>query len=226
MTARGQVIRRFAIGLLVIAVAMFLLAGSLRFWQGWSFLVLAWTPPFLFALYAAKHDPGLLERRLRVMERNPRQMLVKMLGSVVMFSTFGLSALDFRFGWSRAWPGAVPLWLVVAGQAAVLAGISLIIWTMKANSFAGRTITVDTGQKVATTGPYAVVRHPMYAGIVLFVLATPVALGSYIALPAFLLMIPMLAFRLLDEEKVLRRDLQGYEEYCQHTRFRLVPGVW
>lgn len=226
MTVKGQMIRRFGIGLVVIAVVLPVLAGSLRFWQGWSFLLLAWGPPFLFALYVAKHDPQLLERRMRVTEKNPRQMLVKAFGTVILFSTIGLSALDFRFGWSRAWPGAVPLWLVILGQAMVLVGMGLIIWTMKTNSFAGRTITVEAEQKVATTGPYAVVRHPMYAGVILFVLATPLALGSYVTLPMFVLVIPVLAFRLLDEEKLLRRDLAGYAEYCQHTRFRLVPGVW
>ena len=226
MTLRGRMIRRFGIGLLVVAVAMFLLAGSLRFWQGWTFLGLAYGPPFMFALYAAKHDPQLLERRMQTMEKNPRQMLANVLASLIIFSTIGLSALDVRFGWSRAWLGAVPLWVVVVGQTAVLAAVGLIIWTMKVNSFAGRTIEVQAGQTVATTGPYAVVRHPMYAGGVLLVLATPLALGSYIALPAFVLTLPVLAYRLLDEEKVLRQGLPGYEEYFQRTRFRLVPGVW
>jgi protein-S-isoprenylcysteine O-methyltransferase Ste14 len=217
---------RFVVGLLVLAAVLPLLAGSLRFWQGWSFLALAWGPPFLFALYAAKHDPQLLERRMQVMEKNPRQTLIKILASLIMFSTIGVSVLDFRFGWSRAWLGVVPLWGVLLGQSAVLAGAGLIIWALKTNSFAARTIEVQAGQTVATTGPYAVVRHPMYAGIVLFILAMPLALGSYIAAPAFVLMIPVLAFRLLDEEKVLRQGLPGYQEYCQHTRFRLVPGVW
>jgi len=97
---------------------------------------------------------------------------------------------------------------------------------MRVNSFAARTIEVDPGQTVISSGPYAVVRHPMYVGVTLVVLATPLALGSYLALPLFAFVIPVLALRLLDEEKVLRRDLPGYEEYCQHTRFRLVPGVW
>ena len=226
MTLRGQLIRRFGVGLLVIAAAMFLLAGSLRFWQGWCFLVLAWVPPFLFALWAAKHDPQLLERRLRVKEENPQQMLFKVLGSVIMFSAVGLSALDFRFGWSRPQLGTVPLWLELVGYALLLAGGALIIWVMRVNSFAARTIEVDPGQKVISNGPYAVVRHPMYVGVALEVLAAPLALGSYLALPLFVFVIPVLALRLLDEEKVLRRDLPGYEEYCQHTRSRLVPGVW
>jgi len=226
MTLKGRMLCRFGIGLLVIAAVLPLLAGSLRFWQGWTFLILAWGPPFLFALYAAKHDPQLLERRMRKMEKNPRQTLIKVLASLIMFSAIGVPALDFRFGWSRAWLAPVPLWTVLLGQAAVLAAMGLIIWTMRANSFAARTIEVQAGQTVATTGPYAAVRHPMYAGIVLFVLATPLALGSYIAMSAFVLMIPVLAFRLLDEERVLREGLPGYEEYCRQTRFRLVPGVW
>ena len=226
MTLRGQVIRRFGTGLLVVAIILFALAGSLRFWQGWCFLALAWGTPFSFALYMAKRDPRLLERRLRVKENNPMQMLFKVLASVILFSAIALSGLDFRLGWTRAWLGPVPVWVALLGQTAVLAAMCLIMWVMKVNSFAARTIVVEEGQKVISSGPYAVVRHPMYAGIVVFVLATPLALGSYVVLPMFVLIVPVLAFRLLDEEKVLSQDLPGYVEYCRHTRFRLVPGVW
>ncbi|MGO9085764.1 MAG: methyltransferase family protein [Candidatus Sulfotelmatobacter sp.] len=226
MTLRGQVIRRFGIGVLVIAPMLFLLAGSLRFWQGWCFLAFAWGPPFLFALYAVKHDPQLLERRLRMKEKDPRQMLFKALASGIIFSAIALAALDFRLGWTRARLGTVPLWVMLVGQVAVLTAMCLIIWVMKVNSFAARTIEVQAGQKVISTGPYAAVRHPMYSGVALVVLATPLALGSYITLPLFVLIIPVLALRLLGEEKVLRRDLPGYTEYCAHARFRLVPGVW
>jgi len=224
---RGEVIRHFGLGLLVIATVLFALAGTLRFWQGWVFLAFAWGPPFAFALYSVKHDPGLLKRRINVKEENPKQALATVLASTVMFCSIVSSGLDFRFRWSRAWlGGGVPLWATLVGQAAVLAGVGLVIWVMKVNTFAARAIVVEVGQKLATGGPYAVVRHPMYSGALLFVLATPLALGSYIALPAFLLVIPLLAFRLLDEEDVLRRDLPGYVDYCQHTRFRLLPGVW
>ena len=226
MTLKGQVIRRFGVGLLVVAPILFVLAGSLRFWQGWCFLALACGPPFLFALYSVKHDPQLLERRMRVKEKDPGQMLFKGLASLIIFSAISLASLDFRLGWTRARLGTVPLWVTLLGQAAVLTAMSLIIWVMKVNSFAARTIEVDAGQKVISTGPYAAVRHPMYSGVVLVVLATPLALGSYITLPLFMLIIPVLAFRLLGEEKVLRRDLPGYTEYCARTRFRLVPGVW
>jgi protein-S-isoprenylcysteine O-methyltransferase Ste14 len=226
MTLREQVIHRFGIGLLVVAVILFACAGSLSFWQGWCFLALAWGPAFFFALYSVKHDPQLLERRLRVQEKNPTQMLFVAVANLILFSVIALPGLDFRFGWSRAWLAPVPLWVVLLGQAAVLAGMSLIIWVMKVNSFAARTIVVEAGQRVVSNGPYAIVRHPMYAGVAVVVLAAPLALGSYISLPMFVLVVPVLAFRLLGEEKVLLRDLPGYAEYCQRTRFRLVPGVW
>lgn len=226
MTLRGQVLRRFGVGVAVIAPILFALAGSLRFWQGWCFLAFAWGPAFLFAFYSVKHDPQLLERRMRVKEKDPKQMLFKGLASGIIFSAIALAALDFRLGWTRARLGTVPLWVVLAGQAAVLAAMILIIWVMKVNSFAVRTIEVEAGQKVISAGPYAAVRHPMYSGVALVVLATPLALGSYITLPLFVLIIPVLGLRLLGEEKVLRRDLPGYAEYCAHTRFRLLPGVW
>ena len=107
-----------------------------------------------------------------------------------------------------------------------LAGYLMAFWAMRANSFAGRTIRVEPGQTVATSGPYGIVRHPMYSGIALVLLGMPLGLGSYVASPVFALAIVPLVYRLLNEEKVLRRDLRGYSEYCEHTHFRLVPGVW
>jgi len=226
MTLKARVIRRFAMGTIVAAALLFLPAGSLRYWQGWFFMVVTWAFFFPAVLYMAKHDPQLMERRMQYKEKEPEQELFKIVASLIFFPAFMLPGFDFRFGWSRAWLGPVPLWLVLAGQAPALAGYGLAFWVMRVNSFASRTIQVEAGQKVVSTGPYAVVRHPMYAGIVVMFVATPLALGSYVALPAFVLMIPLFAYRMINEEKVLRRDLPGYVEYCQRTRFRLVPGVW
>jgi protein-S-isoprenylcysteine O-methyltransferase Ste14 len=111
-------------------------------------------------------------------------------------------------------------------QALILGGLLLVVWVMKVNSFASRTIQVEAGQRVISTGPYRMVRHPLYSGSLVMWLATPLALGSYIAWPAFALLIPFYVFRLLNEEKVLRQELPGYPEYCLRTRFRLVPFVW
>jgi protein-S-isoprenylcysteine O-methyltransferase Ste14 len=146
--------------------------------------------------------------------------------SVISFSAFTLAGLDFRFGWSRAWLGPVPLWLIIVGQIIAAAGYWLVFWVMKTNSFASSTIRVETGQRVVRSGPYAAVRHPMYSGMAVMALGTPLALGSYLTLPAFASLIPVLVYRLIHEEKFLHHALPDYAEYCEQTRFRLVPFVW
>lgn len=129
--------------------------------------------------------------------------------------------MDKRFGWSN-----VPFELVVAADIVVVLGYGLIFLVFKENSFAGRTIKVEKGQKVISTGPYSIIRHPMYLGVLFMYLATPIALGSYWAILPFLLTIPMLAYRIRNEEKVLGRELKGYMEYCKKVRFHLIPNVW
>ena len=216
---------RLAITLILLACLLFPAAGSLHFWQAWLLIAIMaafWTY-FLVALL--KHDPRLIERRLQTRESDPAQKWALRLFSAVLYSGFVLSGLDFRFGWSRA-TGAVPLGLVVAGQVAVAAGYCLVFRVMKTNTFAASTIRVKAEQVVIDRGPYALVRHPMYTGMAIMMVATPLALGSYVALPVFGLMVPVLVFRLIHEERSLRRSLPGYPEYCERTQFRLVPGVW
>jgi protein-S-isoprenylcysteine O-methyltransferase Ste14 len=129
--------------------------------------------------------------------------------------------LDKRFGWS-----SVPLAYVLAADAVVLCGYALALWIFKVNRYAQSTVRVEKGQKVISSGPYSVVRHPMYLGGVLFFIATPIALGSYAALPLFILTIPILVYRTINEEKVLNKELEGYKEYCKKVKYRLVPGIW
>jgi protein-S-isoprenylcysteine O-methyltransferase Ste14 len=143
-----------------------------------------------------------------------------------LYLGFIVAGLDFRFGWSRVRFGAVPTAIIAAGQLGAAAGYWLVFWVMKANSFAGSTIQVENGQAVIQSGPYALVRHPMYLGMVVTALATPFALGSYVAVPLFAMIVPALILRLIHEEKTLHRDLGGYATYCERTRFRLVPWVW
>ena len=143
-----------------------------------------------------------------------------------MVSCLLLGALDYRFGWSRTALRPVPVWLTLLADALVLGGVLLIVWVMRVNSFAARTIQVEAGQPVVSSGPYSLVRHPMYLGAVMTSLANPLALASWIALPVSALLIPVLVLRLLNEEGFLRRELPGYSEYCLHTRFRLVPLLW
>jgi protein-S-isoprenylcysteine O-methyltransferase Ste14 len=175
----------------------------------------------------------LAEKRSRLVgaasakqETEPEQKLFQRLFSLITFPAFILAGLDFRFGWTRQRFAEVPLMGVVAAQIVVVAGYWLVFRVMKTNTFAAGTIQVEIGQTVISSGPYARVRHPMYTGMAVTALAIPLALGSYVTLPVFALMVPVLVYRLVHEEKTLRRNLPGYTEYCQRTRFRLVLWVW
>jgi len=218
-------IRRLLITLLILASLLFLPAGSSRFWQAWLFLGLMtafWT---FFLINFLKHDRQLLERRLQDRETQPEQRRFRKLFPLTLFPAMLLAGLDFRLGWSRALL-PVPLAVVAFGQVLTVAGYCLVFWVMKTNTFASSTIQVETGQNVIDRGPYALVRHPMYLGMAMTVLGIPLALASYIAFPVFALLLPLLVYRLIHEERALRRDLPGYSEYCDRTRRRLVPWLW
>ncbi|MGO9646779.1 MAG: methyltransferase family protein [Terriglobales bacterium] len=221
MRLKSRLILRLSLGLIIVAAMLFIPAGSLRFWQGWAYLMV-WFVPMLFAFgYFYKHDPQLIERRMQRKEKVHEQKLIIRFGFATWLIGYLLPGLDHRFGWSH-----LPLWLTILSQAFVLGGCLMIFWVLKANSFAAATIRVEPGQKVISSGPYRIVRHPMYLGAGVMFLFAPLALGSYFALPVFALFIPIIVFRLLNEEKVLRQELPGYPEYCLRTRFRLVPLVW
>lgn len=140
--------------------------------------------------------------------------------------TLVLPGLDYRFCWSVSLLGGVPVWLTGVSWVIVVAAWLLVFHVLRFNSFASAIVQVEAGQRVITDGPYRVVRHPMYTGFALMILATPFALGSYLAFVPALLLIPVLVFRLLDEECVLRQELSGYSDYCEQTRFRLIPPVF
>jgi protein-S-isoprenylcysteine O-methyltransferase Ste14 len=221
MTLKTKLALRILVAAAASGAVVFIPAGSLKFWQGWVYLTIWIVPVLVFFLYFYKHDPELVERRLRWREKVREQKILMRLFRVTVVALFLLPGLDHRFGWSH-----LPLWLTILSQAFVLGGWVMVFWVMKTNRFAASTIEVEPGQRVISTGPYSIVRHPMYLGILVMFLFTPLALGSYFALPGFGLVIPILVFRLLNEEKVLRQELPGYPEYCLRTRFRLVPFLW
>ncbi len=208
-------------GPFVIALLLFLPAGSFRYWQGWAYMITTALPMLLASFYFYKHDPKLVERRLVTKETRPEQKLIMRVASSIFFVAFLLPGLDFRFGWSH-----LPVWAAICSQVLTLSGYLLTLWVMKVNSFASRTIQVEEGQRVISAGPYRVIRHPIYLGAIIMFVFTPLALGSYWTISAFALIIPIVAFRLVNEEKLLATSLSGYDEYCRQTRFRLIPLVW
>ena len=209
---------------IVMAALLFVPAGTVHYWQAWVYLSIFMGASALTTLYLLARDRTLLERRMSggpLAETRPAQKVIMSFTSVGFMAVFVVSAFDRRFEWS-----AVPLYAVLAGDVLVLMGLYVIFLVYRANSFTSATIVVAEKQRVISTGPYAIVRHPMYAGGSLYLLGTPLALGSYWALVPIAVMIPFLIWRLLDEERLLAKDLPGYTEYQKWVPHRLVPFVW
>lgn len=199
----------------------FIPAGTLDYWQAWLYLASFFVPAALILAYFSAASPEFLERRMQYGEKEKQQQLVQIAGGLIFIAGFLLPGLDRRFGWS-----SVPVELVLAADLLAIIGYALIFWVFKVNSFAGRTIRVEKGQKVISNGPYSAVRHPMYLGGSLMYLATPIALGSYVAIFPFLLWLPLICYRIKNEEEVLCRELKGYREYMKKVKYRIIPGVW
>jgi protein-S-isoprenylcysteine O-methyltransferase Ste14 len=221
-----RLVRQLVFALLGYGLILFLTAGTLRYWEGWAFLAILFVPGVFFCFYYLKRDPELVRRRLETKERVAAQKWIIKIAQSIFALAFLIPGLDFRFRWTKTRFGGVPLWLEILSLSLVLASYLFVIWVMDVNRYAARTVRVEEGQKVISTGPYKWLRHPFYAGAVILFLATPLGLGSCVALPVFALVIPVFVIRLLNEEQVLRRELLGYTEYCQGTPYRLVPYVW
>jgi len=226
MSLKAKVISQCMLTAVVVGVMLFLPAGTWKYWQGWIFLGLLMIPMVAASIYFSERDPQLVERRLQSKEKVGEQKLIMKFAKLIFLAAFLIPGFDFRFGWSRRTFGGVPVWLMILSGVIALAGYLLTYWVMGTNSYASRIIQVEKDQRVISIGPYRIVRHPMYLGGVISILFAPLALGSYWALPGFALVIPVIVLRLLNEEKILRQELPGYSEYCQSTRFRLIPLVW
>jgi protein-S-isoprenylcysteine O-methyltransferase Ste14 len=208
----------------VLGLTLFSLAGTLHYEQGWTFLLVFSTCSLAITLYLMKNDPELLERRVKagpIAEQRPRQKVIQGLASVAFLSTIVVPALDRRLGWSR-----VPLPVVLLGDVLVGVGFWIVFLVYRENSYASAVIEVGADQKVIDTGPYAWVRHPMYAGALLLIAGIPVALGSYWGLLTLAPFIAIIVGRLLDEETLLVQELTGYDAYRRKTPYRLIPYIW
>jgi protein-S-isoprenylcysteine O-methyltransferase Ste14 len=206
-----------------IALPLLFLAtgGSLRWWQAWIYCAILLVPMTGFLVYMVRRDPGFIARRLKMRENEAAQRRILAWGYLPIAAALVIPGLDHRFAWSRP-----PGWIVAGAMVLALAGYLGILRVFLENRWAGRTIETYAGQELISTGPYALVRHPMYASSVVLYLATPLALGSWWALLPALAFIPIFAARIRNEEEILVRDLPGYEEYRRRVRYRLVPFVW
>ena len=209
---------------LVMGLLLFASAGTFDYWQAWVYLAVFVGSSALITVDLMRRDPALLGRRMRggpMAEREPRQRVIMLFASLGFISLLVVPGLDRRFGWS-----AVPVYAVWLGNIMIIVGFWFVARVYRENTFTSATIEVAENQTVVTTGPYAIVRHPMYASSSLYVLGMPLALSSWWGFAGFALMLPFLIWRLVDEERLLARSLRDYREYQERVRYRLVPGIW
>ena len=209
---------------IIMAVMLFAPAWTLHFWEAWSFWLLFSVLSAVVTFYFLKHDPGLVESRLKVgptAEHEKSQKVIQTLTAILWCALLIVPGIERHFHSSR-----IPAALVLLGDALVAVGYYIVFLALRENRWAASIIEVRPGQSVISTGPYGIVRHPMYSGGVLMILATPLALGSLWAFVCAVLLCGIVAARLLDEERYLSRNLPGYEGYCGKVRYRLIPHVW
>jgi protein-S-isoprenylcysteine O-methyltransferase Ste14 len=207
-----------------LAALLFLPVWTLRYWQAWAFLLAFFVPALGITLYVMKHDPALFERRVRggpSAEKGRTQKIIHALVAVAFLAVVLFPVVDHRLGWSR-----VPAYVSVAGDLLVVLGFAFIFFVFRENSYASGTIEISAGQKVISSGPYSMMRHPMYTGSIVMLTGVPLALGSWWGLLTLVPFTLLILWRLLDEEKFLAGNLPGYSEYRNRVKYRLVPLVW
>jgi protein-S-isoprenylcysteine O-methyltransferase Ste14 len=224
MKLAGQTFLSTVFGLLFFGVALFVPAGTLKYWQAWVFIAVFMVATMGPTLYLAVTAPEALKRRLRAgptAETRPVQRIIISAAFAMVVALMVVSALDHRFGWSP-----VPLWVTVVGNALVFAGLTLAQVVVIQNNYAAANITVEHGQTLVSTGLYGLVRHPLYTGALIMMVGTPLALDSSWGLVVVIPAVLILALRIDDEEKMLIEELGGYREYRTKVPYRLVPHVW
>ena len=226
--AGAKVTAKAALGLaqlsIMLGIALFAPAGTLRFVEAWVFLALFLTASLAITVYLAKSDPALLGRRTQagpVAEKEPAQKIIQGVASLAFVATIVVPALDHRFGWSR-----VPLPAVARGDILIALGFLIVFLVFRQNTFTSSIIEVAAEQRVIDSGPYAIVRHPMYVGGLVLVSGIPLALGSLVGLVTFPPFAAVIIWRLLQEEQFLLGHLPGYAAYREKTPYRLIPRVW
>jgi protein-S-isoprenylcysteine O-methyltransferase Ste14 len=209
---------------IVIAAALFLAAGTFDYWQAWSFLAVFFGSAFLITLYLMIKDPELLRRRTTVGptdEKERSQKIIQFFAQFAFLLVIVFPVFDHRFGWSAVAPLVNGI-----GDVLIAVGFLIVFFVFKENTFTSALIEVESKQTVISSGPYALVRHPMYIGALILLLGTPLSLGSFWGVLAVVPITIVIIVRLLDEEKFLSIKLPGYAEYMSTVRYRLIPYIW
>ena len=212
---------KFTVGLALVGLLLFLPAGTLSYANGWLFIGLLFLPMLLLGIVLLIRSPKLLEKRLGAKEKENTQKGVVAASGLLFIAGFAVAGLDFRFGWSK-----MPLWVVIVASVVLLISYALYAEVMRENAYLSRTVEVREGQKVVDTGLYGIVRHPMYAVTVWLFLSIPVVLGSWWACLCFLPYVALIVIRIINEEKLLLAELEGYAEYKKRVKYRLLPLIW
>lgn len=216
-----QAVGKFLCGFLLVALLLFLPAGTLRFFNAWLLIAILFAPMFCAGLVMLARAPELLRKRLDAKETEPEQKLVVLLSGLMFFAAFVVAGISFRFGWL-----VLPRWVSWAAAVLFLGAYALYAEVLRENAYLSRTIGVQEGQKVVDTGLYGVVRHPMYAATLLLFLSMGLVLGSILSFVILLLYVPIIALRIRSEEAVLEAGLEGYAEYRTRVRWKVIPFLW
>lgn len=212
---------KFIVGVVAIAALLLWPAGTLHYAGGWRLMTVLFVPVFLMGVAMLIYSPSLLERRLKSKEQRAEQSILIRLSGLMFVVGFVVAGLDFRYGWS-----VVPQWVIITAMTVFVLSYLLFAEVARENEWLSRVVEVAEGQQVVSTGLYGIVRHPMYLATVLMFMAMPLVLGSWWALLPFGLYIPVIVSRTLDEERLLRKELAGYEDYCSKVCWRIIPFVW
>jgi protein-S-isoprenylcysteine O-methyltransferase Ste14 len=219
--ARRKGVIRLSAAWIVMPLFFFVTGGSLLWWQAWVYCALLLVPMTFFVIWMARRDPSFFDRRFKMRENDPAQRRIQAWATPLFLVFFIVPGLDYRFGWSNP-PHAIVVTALILSLGAYL----MVLRVFLENRWAGRTVETWQDQKVVNTGPYAIVRHPMYTAVIALMLTTPIALGSYWGIIGVLFYFPVFVFRTRNEERLLLHELSGYEDYRARVRYRIIPFIW
>ena len=216
-----QAITKFIVGFIIIALLLFIPAGTLNYWNAWLFICILFVPMFIVGIILMIKSPDLLRKRLNSKENESEQEVVLLLGGVMFICGFVVSGLNYRFEWI-----ILPKMIVFIATSIFLFGYVLYAEVLRENMYLSRIIEIQENQKVIDTGLYSVVRHPMYLSTILLFLSIPLVLGSLFSFLIFLIYPVIIARRIRNEEQVLEEGLKGYSEYKKKVKYRVIPFIW